>query len=280
MKTRICIYVPPFPQIASYYDMVNLAAEYGLNVEIINTYELATPDIEFAKRLREYAEKKDVKFTCVSLWVDLVGNAAHKGIEKVKMYAEIAKILGSEYLHHTIATTRLNRAEADTYRPEYIKKGVAAVSEIYDYAEVLGIKTLHEPQGFIFNGVEGIKAIEAANRDTKVVADFGNIEFVDEKIEDFIPAFAEKIVQVHVKDYKRVLNGNYHETENTLKTMNESALYSCMLGEGDVDFNKGFAELKKIGYYGPVSIECTLGAAATRAMFEKNIEFLKKYIEE
>ena len=45
---------------------------------------------------------------------------------------------------------------------------------------------------------------------TAVVAGFGNIQFVDEDVEEFIPAFADRIVHVHVKDYL-VTSGNSRE---------------------------------------------------------------------
>lgn len=280
MKSRICVYLSPCSEINSYFEMIDIAAEYGLNLETLGIYELKTPDFEVAKRLREYADKKGVEFPCVSVGVNLVGSDAREKIEIAKRYAQVANILGSPYLHHTIATGSFTEEDLLDNHDLYVEKGLQAVREVYDYAADLGVKTALEPTGKIFNGIAGIKLIEGANRDTKVVADFGNVEALDENIVDFIPAFADKIVHVHVKDYKRVSKGNYQEEKDTYKTKNGSALYTRMLGEGDIDFDKAFLALDKIGYKGAFSIECPHELFENgRKLFEQNIEFLKKYYD-
>ena len=279
MKSRINIYSRPIPEIDSYYKMVDFAAEFGLNVETINSHELREPDIEFAKRLREYACRKGVEFPCVSLGINLVGDDAREAIERAKKYADIAAILGSPYLHHTIAMYLMDNEELDKNRKLYIEKGISAVKEIYDYAQTLGVKTIYEDQGYIFNGIEGVKLIEKAERDTGIVADFGNIQFVDENIEDFIPTMADRIVHVHVKDYIVHPEGTDNESEELSKTLRNSRLERCYLGEGSVDFDSAFAELKKAGYTGSVSIESSYNTDNARKMFEKDLEFLKKYVD-
>lgn len=278
MKSRISVYTRPLPEITSYYEMVDFAAEYGLNLETISSRELEVPDTEFAKRLREYADRKCVMITCVSAGINLVGADSAEMIEKTKKYAEVAAILGSPYLHHTIALYRMTDEELKN-RELYIEKGLAAVREIYDYADSLGIKAVYEDQGFIFNGIDGFKLIEKAGRDTKVVADFGNIQYADENVEDFIPVFYDKIVHVHVKDYKRYPQGSYTDGDNVSKSMNKAALEPCLLGEGCVNFDAAFKELEKIDYNGYVSLENTYVGENARKMFEKDIEFLKKYVD-
>lgn len=279
MKSRVNIYSRPLPEIDSYYMMVDFAAEYGLNVETINSHELRKPDIEFAKRLREYACQKGVEFPCVSLGINLVGDDAREEIERTKKYADVAAILGAPYLHHTIAMYLMDREELDKNRELYIERGISAVKEIYDYAQTLGVKTIYEDQGYIFNGIEGVKLIEKAGRDTGILADFGNIQFVDENIEEFIPAVAEKIVHVHVKDYIVHPERTYIESESFSKSLRNSGVQRCYLGEGSVDFDSAFAELKKAGYTGSVSIESSYNTNNARKMFEKDLEFLKKYVD-
>ncbi len=280
MKSRICLYSRPFPEINSYFGIVDLAAEYGMNIETTSWLcEFGDPDTEFAKRLREYADKKNVIVVCASAGINLVGEDSAEKMERAKKYIEVASILGSPYFHHTIALYRMTDEELEKNRDLYIEKGLSAVRELYDYADSMGVKTVHEDQGFIFNGVNGFKLIEKAQRDTKVVADFGNIQFADENIEDFIPAFGDKIVHVHVKDYKRFPQGPYEDNGDIAKSKNNSALFGCNLGEGCVDFDAAFGELKKIGYNGYVSLEGSYSGENARRSLEKDIEFLKKYVE-
>ena len=59
--------MPPFSSLESYYEMVDIAAEYGLkHLEPLNYFEFETPDKDFAVKLKEYADKKGIDFPCFS----------------------------------------------------------------------------------------------------------------------------------------------------------------------------------------------------------------------
>ena len=63
MNKRIALYTPPLPTIHSYMEMVDFAAEHGFSyIETINCFELQEPDLEFAKRLRQYADEKNITY--------------------------------------------------------------------------------------------------------------------------------------------------------------------------------------------------------------------------
>ena len=147
-------------------------------------------------------------------------------------------------------------------------------------SDYLKVAAVHEPQGFVFNGADGVRMIaEKSRRPCEVVADFGNVLFADEKIGDFVPAFAGRIVNVHVKDYKTYPAGTYDENAYEFMSVSHTALADCPLGEGVVDFDRGFAELDKIGYRGSVALECLPTGADDTAEFEHNLGFLKRYVE-
>ena len=277
MEKRISLYTPPFYGTNSYLEMVDICKKYNLDLETINYFELTEPDFEFAKKLRKYADERNVKISCCSCSVNLVGDDVDAMKKRAKKFIDIAYILGSPYFHHTVAVDIRNPDTVLKNRDIYIKRGVEAIAELYDYAKESGIVTLHEPQGYIFNGLDGIGAIKESQRETKVVADFGNILFVDEKIEDFIPKFADKIVNVHLKDYIVLPEGEYEKEKRCQLSVKRNALVDCPLGEGVVDFDRGFAELEKIGYDGHFALEC-VPVGDDVATFEKNLEFIKKRI--
>ena len=57
MHEKICLYSTPFSNVTSYLQMVDIAAKYQIqNIETINGWELAKPDLEFARKLRSYAD--------------------------------------------------------------------------------------------------------------------------------------------------------------------------------------------------------------------------------
>ena len=61
MNDRICFYSQPFSSVQTYYDMIDVSAEYGMKyIEGFNMLDFAEPDIEAAKKIRKYADEKGV----------------------------------------------------------------------------------------------------------------------------------------------------------------------------------------------------------------------------
>ena len=92
--SKLCFYTPPFPHVKSYYDMIDTSVQYGFDsLEGFCCFEFATPDVEAAKRIKEYADSKNIKFSCFSVFTHFA--AGEENIKKLKGYADVAKILGS-----------------------------------------------------------------------------------------------------------------------------------------------------------------------------------------
>ena len=275
MNDRICLYVSPLRRINSYYQFIDLAAERGIKyIETVNQYELARPDIEEAKKIKNYADEKGVEIVCASLCVNLVSEGREENIKLAEKYADIAAILGSKYFHHTIACEFENPQSIKDNFELYYRQGLEAVREIYDYARTLGIRTVFEDQGFLFNGVENFgRFLNDVGRDVGVVADFGNIMFVDDTVERFIPAFSDRIVNIHVKDYIITdrENGEY-------MTYHGNYLKRCALKKGNVDFDAAFECIRAMGYKGTFSLECSVTEDDEEKLFAHNIAVLDGYI--
>lgn len=279
MNQRISIYTPPHSNMVSYFDVVDFAAELGIsNVEIYNTFELSEPDVAFAQNLRRYADDRNVKFICVSLGMNLVENTQHN-LELAKQYIHVAAALGSPYFHHTIALEIADSEKTLTNFEQYYDIGVSAARELYDYAQSLGIRTLVEDQGFIFNGVDNFKRfLHDVNRDIGVIADFGNIMFVDERIEQFLKAFSQSIVHVHIKDYISTSKTAGVRPPNSHTTWGGNYLQSCPFGCGSVNFEEAFNLLRSINYTGPISLEHPTVSPEELSTFHENIQFLEAFL--
>ena len=254
MNNRISFYTPPYPHVKSYIDMIDSAVEHGLSmVEGLNTMEFTTPDVENAKKIKEYADSKNVKVPCFSVFANL-GVEDNRGmIDRLKAYADVAKALGSPYLHHTIIPEYSNPDKVVPMREELFQKGINAVREIYDYCEKIGIKAIYEPQGFIFNGIENLKRFASeVERDIMFVADFTNICQSGDNIEDFIKAFPGKIAHAHIKD--AVLSD---EDFSGSKEVNLKGGYVCEVetGTGEIDIKGIVKLLDSYGYKGAYSLE-------------------------
>lgn len=254
MIDKVCFYMPPFPRVKSYFDMIDVAVEHNLkSVEGFCNLDFENPDKEAAYKIKEYADSKNVKFPCFSVYINLVGNDSEEMKERLKGYADIAQILGSPYLHHTIANDFSEPNNVVPYKEEFFKKGVETVREIYDYAETIGVKAIYEEQGYLFNGVEGFtRFLETVNREVGVVADFANIYQSGDKIEDFINAFSDRFVHAHIKD---ITLTETNETGEGLKTLVGNYMNEAEIGTGCVNCKKVIEMLKKANYDGYYGIE-------------------------
>lgn len=278
---QFCLYGPPLTAIASYYEMVDYAADHGIRqLETLNIFELSAPDLEFTRKLKAYADEKGITFPCVSVGIDLVGEDGKEATESLKQYAHVAKILGSPYLHHTIALNFSDpKLTADNFDLFY-SRGLAAVREVFDYAATLGIRTVYEDQGFLFNGQENFsRFLQDVGRDIGIVADFGNIQFVDEHVEGFISAFADRIVHVHAKDY-RVTPGSCREKlPGEYISRGGNYLAGCLIGEGSVHTEAAFRALQAMDYRGAVALEGDPIGPDEEASFRKNLETVNRLID-
>lgn len=273
MKEKICFYTPPFPSVKSYFDMVDVSCEYGLKyIEGFNILDFETPDTEKAKEIREYADSKGIGFSCFSVYINLVGDDRAEMLQKLKGYADVAAILGSPYLHHTIANEFTNPDKVLPYKEEMFDYGISAVREIYDYCKTIGIQTIYEEQGYLFNGVTGFKHfLDTVERDVGVVADFANIYQSGDSIEDFVKRFSDRIVHAHIKDITL-----QKENDGTgLGTLDGRFMYEAPIGQGIVDIKGTISLLKENGYKGFYGIEYGSKANENREV-DSAIQFISK----
>lgn len=253
MNNKLAFYTPPFPYVNSYYKMIDTAVEYGLPaVEGFSHMELAEPDIEAAKHIRAYADKRGITFCCFSVFSDIVQEDATEQIERLKRFADVAAVLGSPFLHHTVITSNDPQILKEPMYQQLFDRGIAGIREIYDHAASKGVRAVYEDQAFILNGVDGIaRLLDAVDRDIGLVADFGNIHQADESILPFIRRFADRIVHVHLKDMKPA----NADSPGALLTRQGNWITEVEIGQGVVNFQQAFSLLQSIGYDGYYALE-------------------------
>jgi len=278
--SKFCLYMPPLSSIGSYREMVDYAAEHNIKyLETLNILDLSTPDLQVAKDLKAYADSKGITFPCVSVGISLVDEDRKAAVETLKRYADIAKILGSPYLHHTIALNFSDPAYIAENFQLFYNRGLEAVREVFDYAASIGIRTIYEDQGFVFNGkVTFARFLKDVDRNVGVVADFGNIQFVDEDVEDFIAAVQDRIVHVHVKDYLVTPGGTREKLPGEYTSRGGNYLRGCLIGKGSVHTDLAFQALAAMGYKGYVALEGDPIGPDEEASFCKNLQTVEQYI--
>ncbi len=251
MNEKIVVYSPPYPRHKSYFDVIDFACEIGTKaVEPFCMFEFENPDLEKARKVKAYADEKGVVFPCFSVYTTIVDKDLKTEADRLKGFADIAAILGSPFLHHTIVGEVKNPQKVLPYREELMEKGIELVREVYDYAINSGIRTVYENQGFIFNGVRGFgEFLEKVDRNVGVVADFGNICQAGERIEGFIDAFHEKIVHAHIKDM------TVSDENSGTPTLDGKFMKSVEVGAGEIDCKRIIELLRSYGYDGYYGVE-------------------------
>ena len=276
-----CLYMPPLSGITTYKQMVDFAASHGITqLETLNILDLSTPDLQIAAELKAYAGEKGIGFPCVSMGLDLVDGDYEAALETAKGYVDVAQVLGSPYFHHTIALNYSDPQRIAENFDLFYQRGLHAVRTLFDYAASKGIRTIYEDQGFLFNGQQNFTRFLAdVNRNVGIVADFGNIQFVDEDVENFIAAFADRIVHVHVKDYvvtpgaqRDILPGEY-------RSKGGNYLRDCLVDTGSVHTQTAFAALQAMDYHGSISLECNPFGTDEEASFLHNLHTIRSYMD-
>ncbi len=253
MKTSI--FTLPFPEM-TFRQAVDYALRLGVGaIEPYPHAEFAEPSVEAARRLADYAGEKGVGLCCFSMPANLAGADVRGETERLKRYADVAAAMGSPYFHHTLAPRLSLDARTAPFRT-LIRRAAEAAREVYDYAGERGVQCVYEDQGFVVNGAERFDDfLEALNREAGVVADLGNIFFVDETPEAFVARFLPAIRHVHVKDYLVKDSRWPNPGRGWYLTAGGGYLRGTVIGHGQVNFTRVFSLLHAAGYDGYYSIE-------------------------
>ncbi len=272
------------PTIKNFFEAVDFAKENGLaGLEPYPIHEFARPDkkaVQAAEALATYARENGIALPCFSIGIDIVSEAKRKeNIETLKRYADVAAAMGVPFLHHTILPTLSHTGGKEPFH-KLLKRAVAGIREVYDCAASVGVKTVCEDQGFVFNGCERFEMLlSSVDRDIGVVADLGNILFVEEEAASFVGRFAAQIVHVHVKDYLCKSGGMPFPGEEWYETRQGNFLRGTIVGHGVVDFVTVLRILRSAGFQGFYCLEYE-GLEEPVSAIQKSIRNFTRYYED
>lgn len=277
MKTSLFIF-PDKNQ--SYYNIIDDAVTSGFDaIELYRACEFITPDVEKAQKIGTYAAEKGIAISCISVGANLFLKDYSEEINRLKGYVDVAKAVGTPYLHHTLGSVMTHEKMGVSYNMA-ISRIVEGLLPLCDYAQKQGVTIINENQGFFTNGVAFFEELigRLNHSNYGLVADVGNILFVDEWPEAFIGRFASWIKHVHVKDYLYKLGGGLYPGEEWRITREGNWLYDTIIGYGVIDFVKIFKILVRSGYSGYFSMECGSYEALPQNL-EKGLRNMKRYYE-
>lgn len=220
------------------------------------------------EELRRELDAADMRCACFSVSSNVLANnlgesGDRSAVDELKQCADIAKTLGSPYLHHTLTlgyipqSARMDSLEA--IFPELTERA----AEVARYANSIGLTVLYEPQGYYVNGLEGFaKFYDCMKRkglDIGVCGDMGNSLYVNCAPDAFFARYAQEIRHVHLKDFyieDEVLNRRNAKASRSWDMIRDGRMITeARLGEGLVDMDACMAYLRKAGYDGAYATE-------------------------
>lgn len=244
----------PFPE-----QVIKYAKNDGLEgIEMLPAGDLFSDHgAEYAKKVRQLLDSEGIACACYSYGISMLNDPAY-ALDQMKRSVDIAKELGSPYLHHTFQCTfrRDDLPKELTVYKNAEKLFVDFGKEVAYYAGEKGLECIYEDQGYFLNTVERlgelISKIDMPN--TGVCLDIGNSLFYDVLPESFAGAFAAITKHVHVKDYVRLTSAAY-PGKGWDSTISGNWLKNCIPGTGIVNMEKIFSILLSAGYDGYFSLE-------------------------
>ncbi len=220
------------------------------------------------EELRRELDAAGMRCACYSVSVNVL--ATHLGecgdrsaVDELKRCADIAKALGSPFLHHTLTIGYVpecaERDSLDAILPELVERAC----EVAEYANSIGLTVLYEPQGYYVNGLEGFGKFYACIKQKGlrigVCGDMGNSLYVNCPPDAFFARYANEIMHVHLKDFvieDAVLNRENAKASRSWDKIRDGRMITeARLGEGMVDMDACMAHLRRVGYAGAYATE-------------------------
>ena len=217
--------------------------------------------------LKSALDDRGLSCACYSVGISVMGEdfgefGNKSGVDVLKRSAEIAVMLGSPYLHHTLTIGYLPPSFGQIPKAEAIKALLPHALAVAEYANALGLTVLYEPQGFFVNGLDGFGLFYSAMKQSGcrigVCGDMGNSLFVGCNPVSFFEAYAHDICHVHIKDYasETPLRNHQNAPHDRWDTTSDGRyLREARIGSGMVGIDACMDILKKVGYTGAYALE-------------------------
>ena len=253
-KDRLCLYSSLERGRSSAKTIIETAVGYGVGgVELMSFCdEMRIPDRKNARELCDMARSSGLRIPCFSVFADLYTSPDTER-ERLARYAEICAENSIPALHHTVDPSLSIHSMSIEDRTERFRLVSERLAHTVEYTHSLGVKTLIEDQGFVFNGADALESLVGTFGESfGILLDFGNILFVDESSTSLAQRLSGSVVHAHIKDYR--VTGAPLDSRS-YRTLGGRYLTDCEIGTGDVDVLATAEALERAGYRGMYSLE-------------------------
>lgn len=236
------------------FGVIDKAAEMGFDgIEFVEDYWLEWPDEEI-KKVGQYARDKGLETVAFCVGADLINR--ENEVERVCGLIDKAALLGVSMLRHDITSGVHGKKNGIGYAcllPELKEK----CTQITEYAEKLGIKTMTENHGYFSQDADRVASlIDAVGNDNfGVLLDLGNFMCADEDPSLSASRLAPYAFHVHCKDFLYKKGTEINPGDGWFVTRAGNYLRGTIVGHGEAKIAQSLRMLKKKGYDGFISLE-------------------------
>ncbi len=262
-------------------DLIGVAKEMGFDgiefIDLMPTDEMT--DLEYAKVLRDAAEKAGIEIVNYTIGADFLGeNGWEAEAERLFTQVDVAEALGAKGMRHD-ATGGFKGAEAkyrnfDSALP-ILADGCRKVTE---YAAAKGIATMVENHGYFCQDSTRVERLvnAVAHPNFGLLVDMGNFMCADDEPAAAVGRVASFAKFVHAKDFHKKSGSGPNPGDGFFRTRGGDYLRGAVVGHGDVPVCQCLQTLKRSGYDGFVSIEFE-GVEDNEWAIKTGLENLKRY---
>ena len=229
-----------------------------------------------AAAVRAALEERGLTVDCYSVYAAVLAYDNERFEREICEIIDYAAAVGAKLFHHTVMPYLKLELDAPKYE-EIFPKVLEIERKIVKYCRERGLRCIFEPQGFYFNGVEGLSRLVNTLRgegfDIGFCADLGNPVYVDSDPGEVIDAMSFCLAHVHVKDY--IVSDETTGNRSEARSLGGKYLLELLPGEGQLDLGGYLGKLRATGYDGRIALEY----AADDETMKISMEYVKKLWE-
>lgn len=264
-------------------DLINVAKEMGFDgIEFIDLMPTdGMSDLEYAKVLRNAAEKAGIEIVAYTIGADFLGEKGWEAeAERLFAQVDVAEALGAKLMRHD--ATGGFKGEYAKYKSFDSALPILAdgCRKVTEYAEKKGIATMVENHGYFCQDADRVEKLvnAVANPNFGLLVDMGNFMCADDEPAKAVGKVAGYAKHVHAKDFHKKSGNGPNPGDGFFRTRGGDYLRGAVVGHGDVPVYQCVQTLKRKDYDGFISIEFE-GVEDNEWAIKTGLANLKKYAE-
>ena len=205
-------------------EFIDLMPEDGMSVE------------EYAKRLRDESEKKNLPIVNYTIGAELLNRPLDEECERLFRQIDIAEILGASGMRHD-ATGGFNAPQsAYCGFAQALPTLIEGCRRVTEYAAEKGISTMVENHGYFAQDSDRVEKLVTgvANPNFGLLVDMGNFACADDPSDKAVGRVAKYAKHVHAKDFHIKSGSEPDPGRGFFRSRAGNYLRGAVIGHGNI----------------------------------------------